>query len=216
MNSKQNIQRSARDDLPARIVAAARARFRRFGYAKTSMIEIAGACHMSAANLYRFYSGKLAIAAAVAAADQLAQLAVCDQAVRAARANAAGRLVALLLKNIDATRRRIKQTPLLFELSLRVARERPDLRRQFLDAIETRIIAILASGRKANAAEAKILKARGRLILIASAPFVLPWMMLNEPFGNPRSRVKPLVHSLLSGLAMGPPTPAPSPAPRFS
>ena len=36
---------------------------------------------MSVANLYRYYEGKLALGAAVAAAEQAALFAVCDRAV---------------------------------------------------------------------------------------------------------------------------------------
>jgi AcrR family transcriptional regulator len=214
VNSKPNIQHSHPDSLPTRITAAARGRFQRFGYAKTSMQEIALACQMSAANLYRFYPGKLAIAAAVMAAEQQTLLAACDKAVASARGTPADRLIALFLANIDATRRRIKQAPLLFDLGLKVAREDAAVRQQFLDEVETRILAILLSGRDCSATEFNALKTHTRLILIASAPFVLPWMMLNEPFGNPRAQVEPLVRALVSGLAVD--NVATEAAPRFS
>ena len=205
MNNKGNIQDSAGTDLPSRIVAAARARFQQFGYAKTSMQEIAAACDMSAANLYRFYDGKLAIGAAVASEDQAGLLAACDQAVAVAGPDLADRLIALFQANIDATQRRMKRSPLLFELALTVAREKPELRRQFLRAVEARIIAIVADGQATTPFASAAVKLRSRMILMASAPFVLPWMMLNEPFGNPRIMVEPLIRSLVAGLTEAPP-----------
>ena len=144
MNNKRNIQHSPGDELRSRIVAAARERFRQFGYGKTSMQEIAAAAGMSAANLYRFYDGKLAIGAAVATAEQTVLLAACDRAVATANPELADQLVALFQATIDLTRRNLKRSPLLFELGLIVAREKRELRQQFLNEIEARIVAILS------------------------------------------------------------------------
>ena len=202
MKTEHFVQNSENDAIGARIAAVARVRFQQFGYAKTSMQEIADEAGMSPANLYRFYDGKLAIGRAVAATEQAELFAACDQAVRAVRGGLAARLIALFQALIDAHQRKIKQTPLLFELGLIVTRDTPGARRQYLDEVETRIVTILAAGPKNTAHESTAAKARGRLILLASAPFVLPWMMLNKPFGDPRPDVVPLVKYLLAGMAL--------------
>jgi AcrR family transcriptional regulator len=49
-----------------RILAAAMQRILYFGYAKTTMAEIAADCSMSAGNIYRFFASKLDIAEAMA------------------------------------------------------------------------------------------------------------------------------------------------------
>jgi AcrR family transcriptional regulator len=174
------------------------------------MQEIAEACRMSAANLYRFYPGKLAIASAVVIADQQALLADCDAAVQAAGPEAAEGLVALFGANIEAHRRRIRQAPLLFDLGLKVSREDRTVRGRFLESIEERILRILVSGRDCRAADFDAARTQARLILLACAPFVLPWMMLNEPFGDPSEQVAPLLHALVAGLRR------PAELPRFS
>ena len=203
MNNEPNIQHSISAGGPARIVAAARELFRQFGFTKTAMQEIAAACDMSAANLYRFYENKLAIGVAVTAAEQVLLLSACDEAVRLAGSGLEARLTALFDTIIDATRRTIKRAPLLLELRLTVARENQELRREFLREIENRIVAILADERRTNSATAPLLRQQGRMILMASAPFVLPWMLLNEPFGDPRPMVAPLIHSLIFSLSDG-------------
>jgi len=176
------------------------------------MQDLASACGMSPANLYRFYDGKLAIGAAVAEAEQATLLFACDRAVRAAGPETVDRLIALFEATIDSTRRRIRRAPRLFELSLIVAREKPAVRQDFLKAVEHRISAILAEGHPRTAFESAAINLHSHLILMACAPFVLPWMMQNEPFGNPRSMVEPLVRSLFAGLDDWPPTPhRPSP-----
>ena len=206
MNSEQSIQISSQGAVAAEIVAVARARFQRFGYAKTSMQELADDCGMSAANLYRYFEGKPAIAAAVARAEQEVQLRECDEAVRTARDDATHRLIALFQTIIDSSRHRMKHEPLLFTLALEVARETPAHRGRLLSEIEARIRVILEKeSSKSGAAETGALKQNARLILTASATFVLPWMLLNEPFGNPRPKVAALIRCLMSGLNAQPP-----------
>ncbi len=201
MNDRLSIQGSPGNDLQARIVASARNRFRQFGYAKTSMHEIAEDCGMSAANIYRYYDGKLALGVAVAAAEQAALFAKCDLAVGRTRGTCVAALTALFHTAIDASRRQITQAPLLFELNLIVTSETPDFRRQFLSQVEQRIAAILASDCGGGATTPDGLEVRTRTILLACAPFILPWMMLNEPFGDPRPQVGPLIRCLVSGMA---------------
>lgn len=164
------------------------------------MQEIAQGCGMSVANLYRYYEGKLAIGAAVAAAEQAVLFAACDRAVMAARGDRTAKLITLFHTFIDGTRRQIKSTPLLFDLGMAVARELPEHRQWFLRETEARIAAILATGGNDGTLAAADPKIASRLILMASAPFVLPWMLRTQPFGNPRAQVEPLMKCLVAGL----------------
>jgi AcrR family transcriptional regulator len=173
----------------------------RFGYAKTSMHEIAADCRMSAANLYRYFDGKLAIGAAVAVEEQTGLLADCDRATAAAAHDATTRLVTLFHAIIDTTRHQMTAVPLLFELRLAVWREKPELRTQFLRDIEVRIVAALAGRPLDEAGADRSFEASGRLVLLASAPFVLPWMMQNTLFGDPQTQVEPLIRCLVLGMA---------------
>ncbi|WP_088348887.1 MULTISPECIES: TetR/AcrR family transcriptional regulator [Rhodomicrobium] len=54
-------------DTQARILTEAERLFRHYGYAKTTMADIAEGCQMSAANLYRFFPSKLALVEAICA-----------------------------------------------------------------------------------------------------------------------------------------------------
>jgi AcrR family transcriptional regulator len=84
------------DDTRARIVDAAEALFRRLGYAKTAVADIAAELHMSPANVYRFFSSKQAIVEAIC---QRCLADVEEQAWAMARAKgpAADRLERLVL-----------------------------------------------------------------------------------------------------------------------
>ena len=60
---------SEKSSIKEQIVEAAKKRFSHFGYAKTTMAEVATDCRMSPGNLYRFFPGKLDIAEAIATED---------------------------------------------------------------------------------------------------------------------------------------------------
>ena len=66
---------SEKESIREQIVDAAKKRFSHFGYAKTTMAEVATDCSMSPGNLYRFFPGKLDIAEAIATEDYTRRLA---------------------------------------------------------------------------------------------------------------------------------------------
>ncbi len=191
------------DDFQTRseIVSAARSRFRRFGYAKTSMQEIAEDCGMSAANIYRYYENKQAIAAVVVEADLERLYDACHAAVEGAGPPVAARLTALFEAIIDTTRRQIKQTPLLFELSMAVTREMPALRLQVLGEVRRMLTDIVEAAQVRGELREGDPARDAELILLAGAPFIMPWLLRNQPFGDPRNKVAPLMTCLVAGLA---------------
>jgi AcrR family transcriptional regulator len=66
MNAQTQVQvRAKPDDTRARIIETADALFRRLGYAKTAVADIAAELGMSPANVYRFFSSKNAIVEAI-------------------------------------------------------------------------------------------------------------------------------------------------------
>lgn len=60
-------QRLSHEDMRERIVSVAEEHFRRIGYAKTAVADIAAALGMSPANVYRFFPSKSAINDAICA-----------------------------------------------------------------------------------------------------------------------------------------------------
>src|SRR5882757_9270666 len=85
------------DDTRARIVAVAETLFRRLGYAKTAVADIAAELEMSPANVYRFFPSKTAIVEAIC---RHCLKDVADQAWKVARskAPAAERMERLILE----------------------------------------------------------------------------------------------------------------------
>src|SRR5215212_4294879 len=85
------------DDTRARIMATAEGLYRRIGFAKTTVADIAGELGMSPANVYRFFSSKNAIVEAICQRC-LSELDAKAWAVARSRGSAAGRLEKLFLE----------------------------------------------------------------------------------------------------------------------
>ena len=93
-----NAQAKAKpDDTRARIMETAETLFRRLGYAKTAVADIAAELGMSPANVYRFFPSKTAIVEAICERC-LNELEEKTWAVARSRASAAARLERLFLE----------------------------------------------------------------------------------------------------------------------
>src|SRR6266851_7155714 len=89
--------RTKPDDTRARIMEAAEALFRRLGYAKTAVADIAAELGMSPANVYRFFPSKNAIIEAICQRC-LGELEERAWAAARARGSAAERIERLVLE----------------------------------------------------------------------------------------------------------------------
>jgi AcrR family transcriptional regulator len=93
-----NAQTKAKpDDTRARIIETAEALFRRLGFAKTAVADIAGELGMSPANVYRFFSSKNAIVEAICQRC-LSELDEKAWVVARSRGSASGRVERLFLE----------------------------------------------------------------------------------------------------------------------
>ncbi len=134
------------DATRAQIVAAAEKRFRHFGYAKTTMAEVAADCAMSPGNLYRFFPGKLDIAEAIARADfetvLVGQRGIARQPGKSARE----KLSDYLFDELRRTYNRLENDPRVFELARVIAAERPQFGNWMLEQQRDILVEILEDG----------------------------------------------------------------------
>jgi len=114
-----------KDSVRDQIVEAAKKRFSHFGYAKTTMAEVAGDCAMSPGNLYRFFPGKLDIAEAIATEDYSRHLDHLRKLAVAPGKDARTRLHDLLFEELRRTYRKLEKDPRAFEMARVIASERP-------------------------------------------------------------------------------------------
>lgn len=116
---------TAKDTVRTQIVDAAQKRFSHFGYAKTTMAEIAGDCSMSPGNLYRFFPGKLDIAEAIATEDYEAHLEQLRKIAVAPNKDARERLHDLLFAELRRTYHKLEKDPRVLEMARTISQERP-------------------------------------------------------------------------------------------
>jgi AcrR family transcriptional regulator len=89
--------RTKPDDTRARIIAAAEALFRRLGFAKTTVADIAAELEMSPANVYRFFASKNTIVEAICK-HCLSEVEEMAWTVARSKASAAERMERLILE----------------------------------------------------------------------------------------------------------------------
>lgn len=107
------------------IVEAAKKRFSHFGYAKTTMAEVAADCSMSPGNLYRFFPGKLDIAESIATEDYEKHLEALRKLAVAPDRTARERLHDLLFEELRRTYHKLEKDPRAYEMATVIAHERP-------------------------------------------------------------------------------------------
>ncbi len=130
----------------ARIVDAAKARFQHYGMGKTTMAEIAADLGMSPGNLYRYYPGKLDIAAEIA---RMAFQDLCNtlrETLRKSEGTAVEKLRELLMVQLRSTFAMMEKSPRVTELGQVITRERPDVGNERLHSTRAILAECLAQG----------------------------------------------------------------------
>src|ERR1700683_157876 len=131
-----------KDSVRSQIIEAAKKRFSHFGYAKTTMAEIATDCSMSPGNLYRFFPGKLDIAECIATQDYEKHLEVLRQLALAPGRSAADRLSDFLFAGLRRTYHKLESDSRAYEMATVIAHERPEYANWML-ATERKILVLL-------------------------------------------------------------------------
>ena len=114
-----------KDRVRCQIVDAAKKRFSHFGYAKTTMAEVATDCSMSPGNLYRFFPGKLDIAEAIATEDYEKHLDHLRKLANSPGKTARARLSELLFEELRRTYHKLEKDPRAYEMARVISQERP-------------------------------------------------------------------------------------------
>lgn len=136
------------DTLPSprdRILDTARDLIRRFGGAKTNVVDIAEAMGLSHSAIYRHFRSKAEIFDALAAATMAEEAALAETVVDAG-GSAAGRLTALVLALHRSKRAKFADDPEMHALYRRIVDERPDLVLDYARRMTGLVRRILADG----------------------------------------------------------------------
>jgi AcrR family transcriptional regulator len=165
------------------IVEAAKKRFSHFGYAKTTMAEVAGDCAMSPGNLYRFFQGKLDIAEAIATEDYTKHLEHLRKLAVSPNKDARQRLRDLLFEELRRTYHKLEKDPRAVEMARVISQERPAFANWMLENERKILVALLDEAEKRGefTVEDKVFTAE--MVQAATMKFRYPqlWSKLTLP-----------------------------------
>ena len=133
------------DDTRARIIETADAMFRRLGFAKTAVADIAAELRMSPANVYRFFSSKNAIVEAICQRC-LSELDDKAWAVGRSRASASVRMEKLFLEILNYHRENLITEKRVHDIVLVAMENNWDAIRAHTEVIRTVIELIVRDG----------------------------------------------------------------------
>jgi AcrR family transcriptional regulator len=164
------------DDTRARIMEAAEALFRRLGFAKTAVADIAAELGMSPANVYRFFPSKNAIVEAIC---QRCLAEVDAKAWAAARDSgpAAERIERLLLGIVDFHKENHFTEPRVKDLVLAAMELSWDAIKAHKETMRTAIAAILRDGIASGEFEPVEPHETAQLIMHAVVAFTHPMLV---------------------------------------
>lgn len=135
------------DKDPAEIILdAAEARFRTYGFNKTTMAEIANDASMSAANIYRYFKNKQDIAAACIRNFMDERLDVLKRAVRNSELSAGQKLEQYVLDTLQFSRIKAKENSKIDEICNEITRHRPELVHHKIENEKALIMEVLVYG----------------------------------------------------------------------
>ena len=128
------------------ILKAAMERILHYGYAKTTMAEIASDCDMSAGNIYRFFSSKLDIAEAMARKKSALIFQAFAEISRRDGESAIERINEFFTRRLQKTFETLEKNQKILEVAEVLGRERPEFVNEQLAQERVYIARILEQG----------------------------------------------------------------------
>jgi AcrR family transcriptional regulator len=164
------------DDTRARIIETAEALFRRLGFAKTAVADIAGELGMSPANVYRFFSSKNAIVEAICQRC-LSELDEKAWVVARSRGSAGARLERLFLEIMKYHLENLIEEKRVHDIVLVAMENNWEAVQAHMEGIRTIIEVILRDGIESGEFERIEPRETSLLILTAMVAFCHPLML---------------------------------------
>ena len=165
--------RTRPDDTRARIMATAEALFRRLGFAKTAVADIAAELHMSPANVYRFFDSKNAIVEAICRRC-LSEVEEKAWAVARSKAPATARLERLILEILAYHKENLVTEHRVNEMVVAAIEQNWDTIRAHKDAMRNVVEVILRDGIEAGEFERVDPRETAELIMRSVVCFTHP------------------------------------------
>jgi AcrR family transcriptional regulator len=185
-----------------RILAEAERVFRAYGYAKTTVADIAKACAMSPANVYRFFESKAAINEALT--EQLLKRQE-DLALRIAAENrpAAQRLKKLIVEMHRFTCEQYINESRVHEMVLKAMDEQWGVIDAHIDRLRLLYRAVIDDGVRAGEFSGKEIETRGICVFNATMPFCHPQLVAEKFAEDQGEQAEMMADFLVEALRKG-------------
>ena len=188
------------EEISTQILDAAEARFRTYGFGKTTMAEIASDTDMSTANLYRFYENKLAIGSAMAGRCICTREEKLNEVVARENISESERLEAFVLTMLNYMHEQFSNEPKLSELVNVIVKKCPDMVQKQTDNDQAMLIKILQLGCDSNEFEIKNIDEMSSYVQAAIVKFSSPFFIEMYPVAELERLAKGVVGLILNGL----------------
>jgi AcrR family transcriptional regulator len=192
-----------KDTVRGNILEAARKRFLHYGYAKTTMAEIASDCSMSPGNLYRYFPGKLDIAEAICTEAGEYAVARLREVMRRPSRTAKERLRDFLFADMKLTFDQLEYDKQVFEMARVVATERPQFANRILALNRALLSEILAAGNASSEFFIEDVIFTAEMLQSATIKFRYPQLHSKLPYEKLERELDGVLNLLLNGLDDG-------------
>ncbi|MBE9191211.1 TetR family transcriptional regulator [Gloeocapsopsis crepidinum LEGE 06123] len=186
----------------ALILTTAEAHLRRYGYARTTVSEIARACGMSHANVYRFFKAKADIIDAVIE-QWLRQTEIALQAIATQQIPAVAKLKAYVLELYRIKRQECATEQELFETFTTILQEHRTVVAQHIQAIRAILKEILRSGVQTGELQIIDLERATNAVWDATLKFHHPLLVVDTIDEPSEEQAHTILDLLIVALKMG-------------
>jgi AcrR family transcriptional regulator len=190
------------EEIKNQILDAAFERFGRYGIGKTTMVEIAKDCDMSAGNLYRYYPNKKEIAADCAGRCMRSAEDLWREILKQPGLTPSERLTTIVLEKLNYLHQQFSDHPPLFELVMYISGERGDLVNRHMGVLQSLVAEILAEGNRTGEFSVSDVLGTARIFLAATTKFIAPHFMGGHELKELEKEAHEVVQLLIQGLAL--------------
>ncbi len=190
------------EEIKQQIIDVADVRFRRYGFGKTTMAEIAKDCFMSAANLYRYFENKEKIGVAIALKCMCEKEKTGKAVLQREGLTAAARLEAFFLEILHHTHDLCSNAPHLFELVTFISQEHPKVVDRHIEALRSFVAEILAEGNRTGEFDVPNIVETAGTVLYATIHFYYPPLVVmnNHSLADLEKAEKAVIALIILGL----------------
>lgn len=188
------------EEISIQILDAAEARFRTYGFGKTTMAEIASDIDMSTANLYRYFENKVAIGTAMSRRCICERETILKEIVSRPDVMESERLQIFVLGLLDYMYGQFSNEPKLSELVDIMAQKCPELIQEHVNTDKQLIKQVLQQGNDCGEFNINDIDEMASYVQAAIVKFSSPFFIAMFPIEELERLAKGVVALILNGL----------------